>query len=294
MWMGHVQAATVMQLQKVDEQIYALVGPFGNRSPENFGNNSTSGFVITNDGVVLIDSGGSYKGAELIAGLIARVTDQPIRLVINSGGQDHRWLGNDYFRQRGARIITSQAALQDQRARTNDQFLRLTKLVGEQGLQGTEAVYADETFRGRLNIEHGGVAFELLEVGPAHTQGDLLVWLPQKRLVFAGDVVFVGRMLGVRDYSNSKSWIEALERLEGLDPQWIIPGHGPLTDLPGALADSRDYLAFLREQVGAFMQEGGDISQVGSLDQTAFSYLHSYDLLKGGNAQQVFQEMEWE
>lgn len=291
---GFANAEQTMRLQAIDEQVYALVGPFGDRSPENLGNNSTSGFVVTENGVVLIDPGGTYKGAAMIARRISEVTDQPVKLVINTGGQDHRWLGNGFFKERGAHIVTSRAAVEDQKARLQDQLSRLGNLVGDEGLAGTEPVYADETFADRLSIEHGGVTFELVKVGPAHTPGDLLVWLPEQQVAFAGDVVYVGRMLSVRPYSSSAHWLEAFDQLAALKPRIVVPGHGKPVDITTARADTSDYLGFLREAVGEFMDDGGDISQVGTLDQSRFSYLQSFDLLKGRNAQQVFQEMEWE
>lgn len=295
MLVGPVLAESqAMQLQKVDDGVYALVGPFGNRTPENFGNNSTSGFVVTDDGVVLIDPGGSYKGAAMIDALIQSVTDQPVKLVINSGGQDHRWMGNGYFKAKGAHIVTSAAALADHKERVNDQLFVLGNLVGVEGLEGTEPTYADQTFEDELTLEQGGVTFELKMVGPAHTPGDLLVWLPQRAIAFSGDVVYIGRLLGVMPHSTSSSWLEAFDQLAALEPRVIVPGHGAPVDLATAVADSRDYLAFLRELVGNFMDEGGDITRIGTLDQSRFSRLHSFDTLKGRNAQQVFQEMEWE
>lgn len=283
-----------LRLQKVSDQIYAIVGPFGNRSPENLGNNATFGFVVTDEGVVLVDSGASYQGAAEIDALIRTITDQQVGVVINSGGQDHRWLGNGYFRERGARIIASKAAVEDQRVRAEEQLFMLDNLVGAQGMAGTEAVYADETFDDSMTFTLGGTAFELRRVGPAHTPGDSLVWLPEQRVVFSGDVVFVGRMLGVLPHSKSSHWIEAFETMAAFEPATVVPGHGPATDLTRARADSLDYLVFLRETVGAFMESGGDITQIGTLDQSRFSYLEDYETLKGRNAQQVFQEMEWE
>ena len=85
-----------LRLQKITDQIYALVGPSGNRTVDNLGNNATFGFVVTDEGVVLVDSGASYQGAATIDRLIRQVTDKPVKVVINSGGQDHRWLGNSY------------------------------------------------------------------------------------------------------------------------------------------------------------------------------------------------------
>lgn len=283
-----------LRLQPISERLYAIVGPFGNRTPENLGNNVTFGFVVTDAGVVLIDAGGSAKGAAAIDALIDQVTDQPVKLVINTGGQDHRWLGNAYFKARGARIIASQAAVEDQRARLQEQLFRLQNLVGSEGLAGTEPVYADEPFEEQMRLSVGGTDVELRMVGPAHTPGETLVWLPDERVVFSGDVVYVGRMLRVGSHSNSAHWIEAFESLAALEPKVVVPGHGPATDLVQARADTLDYLVFLRETVGAFMDDGGDITQIGTLDQSRFAYLEDYESLKGRNAQQVFQEMEWE
>ena len=92
-----------LDLYQVTENVYAIVGELGNRTPENLGDNATFGFVITAEGVVLIDPGGTYNGAKAIDAMIKSVTDKPVVTVINTGGQDHRWLGNGYFRQAGAR-----------------------------------------------------------------------------------------------------------------------------------------------------------------------------------------------
>jgi glyoxylase-like metal-dependent hydrolase (beta-lactamase superfamily II) len=288
------QDSELLRLQEVAKHIYAIVGPYGNRTPENLGNNATFGFVVTKEGVVLIDSGGSYLGAAAIDQVIRKVTDKPVKVVINSGGQDHRWLGNGYFKERGARIIASKAAVEDQRARLQDQMFMLGNLVGEKGLKGTEAVYAEETFDEDKGFTFGGTTFELHKVGIAHTPGDSLVWLPQQHVVFSGDVVYIGRMLGVMPHSNSRHWIEAFDAMAALKPEAIIPGHGPATSLGQAKADTYDYLVFLRETVGKFMDDGGDITNIGKLDQSQFKRLQDYETLKGRNAQQVYQEMEWE
>lgn len=285
---------SLLKIEKISDYIYAIVGPFGNRTPDNLGNNASFGFVVTEQGVVLVDSGGSYKGAAQIHSLIRQITDKPITVVINTGGQDHRWLGNQYFKERGARIIASARAVEDQREREQDQYFVLGNLIGEDGLSGTNSVFADEVFTGEKTFDEGGVNFELKEVGPAHTPGDSIVWLPKEKVLFSGDVVYVGRMLGVIAYSNSSNWINAFDAVESLQPDFIVPGHGPVSTLEQARADTYDYLVYLRKTVGEFMEKGGDITETGSLDQSKFEYLVSYDALKGRNAQQVFQELEWE
>jgi glyoxylase-like metal-dependent hydrolase (beta-lactamase superfamily II) len=287
-------AATPLEVQQLAPNVYALVGELDQRNDANLANNATFGVVVTDAGVVLIDSGGSYRGAQQIAEVIKTFTDKPVVRVINSGGQDHRWLGNSYFKQNGAQIITSAAAFTDQHARVRDQLLALQNFMSEATLKGTEAVYADETFDETTSLQIGGVTLELLHVGPAHTPGDSLVWLPQQHIAFAGDVVYVERMLGVGPQSKSGHWIEAFEVLAALQPEWVVPGHGHAVSLEKAKAETYDYLVFLREAVGQMIEEGTGMEQVGEIDQSRFSHLLVYEQIKGRNAQQVYTEMEWE
>lgn len=283
-----------LQLNKVAENVYAIVGELGNRTSENLGNNATFGLVITTEGVVLIDSGGTYKGAEDIHRLIKSITDKPITTVINTGGQDHRWLGNGYFKEQGAALIASKKAVEDQKARTQDQFIRLGNLVGDEGLKGTDPVYAEQTFDDKLEFELGGVKFEIFHSGQAHTPGDSFVWLPQQNVMFTGDIVYTQRMLGIGSQSNSKSWINVYKSMAAYKPEHIVPGHGEATDMATANADTYDYLVFLRASVSAFIENGGDIVDIGKVDQSKFSRLLNHETLAGRNAQQVFTELEWE
>jgi glyoxylase-like metal-dependent hydrolase (beta-lactamase superfamily II) len=291
---GQAFASETLQIQKVTDDVYAIVGELGNRSPENLGNNATFGLVVTSAGAVLIDPGGTYKGAKEIHGVIKSITDKPVTAVINTGGQDHRWLGNGYFKEQGATLIASNKAVEDQKARTQDQFVRIGSLVGDEGLSGTDAIYADKTFVDKYTFESGGVVFEIVHAGQAHTPGDSFVWLPQKNVMFTGDIVYTQRMLGIGPQSNSKSWVEVYQAMAAYNPVHIVPGHGQATDLARADADTYDYLVFLRESVSAFMENGGDITEIGSLDQSKFDYLLNYETLAGRNAQKVYTEIEWE
>ena len=290
----HAYADGALELEPVTDDVYAIVGELGNRSPGNLGNNATFGLVVTDDGVVLIDSGGTHAGAHQIDSMIQSVTDQPVVWVINTGGQDHRWLGNGYFKAKGAQIIASTAAVEDQKARTRDQLIRLANLVGEDAVRQTEPVYADTTFAERFEFELGGKVFELYHAGQAHTPGDSYVWLPGQKVMFSGDIVYVERMLGVGSQSNSRSWLKVFETMAAHQPRHLVPGHGHATDLTGATRDTYDYLVYLREAVAEFMESGGDMSAIGTVNQEKFDYLRNFEQIAGRNAQQVFTEMEWE
>lgn len=283
-----------LKLQKVTTDVYAIVGELGNRTTENLANNATFGFIITTDGVVLVDSGGTHQGAQQIDLLIKSITDKPVVRVINTGGQDHRWLGNGYFKNQGAEIIASEAAVKDQKARLQDQFIVLSNLVGEKYIKETDAVHADTTFKEHFTFESGNTIFELRHSGPAHTPGDSFVWLPQKKIMFTGDIVYVERMLGIGSQSNSQSWTTVFQTMAAYKPRYLIPGHGHVTDLSRAKKDTYDYLVFLRKSVSELIESGGDISEISRVDQGKFSYLLNYQQIAGRNAQQVFTEMEWE
>ena len=287
-------AAQGLTVQPVADGIWAIVGEMSQRSPENLGNNATFGLVETADGAVLIDPGGSWKGAAALHDAIRTVTDAPVRYVIDTGGQDHRWLGNGYWQAQGATVIASAAAVEDQKARGSMQLTMLSALIGDDGLAGTEPAYADVIFDDAHRLELGGVTLDIIHPGPAHTPGDSFVWAPASRTVFTGDIVYAERILGVGDQSSITHWPAAFEALAALDPVHVAPGHGHATDLARARADTYDYLMNLRARIGALIEDGGDIIDAPSVDQSAFSYLLEFDGLAGRNAQTAYQQMEWE
>ncbi|GAB4517179.1 MAG: MBL fold metallo-hydrolase [Roseibium sp.] len=289
---GHAFAGG-LEVQRVTGDVYALVGPKEQRDAENLANNATFGVVVTPDGVVLIDPGGSWNGAAAIHEAIREITDRPVVYVINSGGQDHRWLGNGYWQAQGARVIASEAAVEDQKTRGSQQLTGLAAFLGD-ALNGTEPSYADITFADTFTLDFGGLSFEITHPGPAHTPGDSFVWLEEKDTVFTGDIVYVERILGVGSQSNVKSWIEAFEAMAALNPAHVVPGHGHATTLETATADTYDYLVNLRTRIGALIEDGGDILEAPEIDQSAFSYLEQFDSLDGRNAQTTFEQMEWE
>ncbi|PLX38520.1 MAG: MBL fold metallo-hydrolase [Hyphomicrobiales bacterium] len=285
--------ALALETVKVADNVYAFVGELGQRSPTNFGNNATFGLIVTADGAVLVDPGGSWKGAEELDKAVGAVTDQPVKIVIDTGGQDHRWLGNGYWRAKGATIIASDAAIADQHDRVSMQFTMLTQLLGGE-LAGTEAAYADTTFAENHTLTLGGTTIEIHHPAPAHTPGDSFVWLPAENIVFTGDIVYVDRLLGVMDHSSSKGWIEAFDAFAALDPAHVVPGHGHPTTLEKARAETYDYLKNLRARIGEHLESGGDMIGAPKVDQSAFSGLAQFDALAGRNAQAVFAEMEFE
>jgi glyoxylase-like metal-dependent hydrolase (beta-lactamase superfamily II) len=287
-------AAHAFDTVRVIDNVYALVGELGQRSPGNLGHNMTSGFIVTGDGVVVIDTGGSLANAKAIHAAIRKITAAPVTFAVNTGGQDHRWFGNDYFRKLGAKIVAADSTVTDMRNRGAEQVERIKPLLGEK-FAGTRLAYPDTTFAQRMTLPVKSVQIELIHTGGAHTAGDLLVWLPANRVVFAGDTVFADRLLGILPESALR-WIRSLEFLrDELKPRTVVPGHGRVTNLDKSLRDSYDYLVFLRTAVSRRFKEGAfdPVEASQNLDQSPFAYLHNYgDLgLRSRNALAVADEI---
>ena len=274
--------------------IYAFIGDTGLRTYENEGMNANAGFIVTKAGVVVVDSGSSYQVAKMMHAAIKKVTPQPVKYVINTGGQDHRWLGNGYFKEHGAQIIASRAARADIEERSAGQIDRLSSDLGEK-FNGTQAVYPDRLFEQKDILKLDGEEIQILFFQGGHTPGDAVVWLPKSRTLLSGDIIYVDRLLGVLPFSSSKSWLASFEAIEKLKPKFIIPGHGKVCDLDKAKRETGNYLLLLRNHMRKAIDKGSDLQHaINTLDQSAYQYLGMHELLKGGNASRVYLEMETE
>jgi glyoxylase-like metal-dependent hydrolase (beta-lactamase superfamily II) len=289
-------AAAEIRFEPVADGVYAAVGETGPRTPANGGLNANIGLVVTPAGAVLIDAGPSARVAREIAAAVARVTTQPVRWVITTGDQDHRWLGSSWFEAQGAEIIAHADARADMVDRGNDELQALRAEVGAAAMDGTVPTLPTRWIAGRdERLELGGVVFEFRHRGGAHTPGDMLVWLPQTKLLFTGDVVFVDRMLGVLPVSNTRRWLDTFAVIEQLDPKTLVPGHGRVTDLATAKADTQATLLALRTQMKKAVDDGVDLSTaVKSFDATPWLRLRNAAELMPGNASRTYLEIERE
>lgn len=287
--------AVEVVFQPVAPNVYAYVGDTEGRSYDNEALNANFGLVMTPAGAVLIDSGASLQGAEKIAEAAQKVTNQPIRWVINTGGQDHRWMGNGYFKGRGAEILAHANGQADMTAR-GPEHLRSNVPVLKEKLAGTEVVLPTRWLtEADTTIELGGVVVQVVHRGGGHTPGDSMVWLPQSGVVFTGDVVYVDRILGLHPVSKTKTWLQSFEALQALKPQVVVPGHGRVTTLAQAEKDTGALLTALRSHMGKAVEAGTDIgAAVKSFDAAPFKHLQHVDVWLPQLANRTYLEMERE
>jgi len=278
----------------VVDNVYAIVGPITGRTAENDALNNNLGFVVTDDGVVLIDSGASRLGAQQIDAAIDAVTDQPVTHVINTGSQDHRWLGNAWFADQGAEIVALERTVETQQRFADQHIARLEEVLGERfagtgPMQATDPIDADRT-----SLEIGGTTVELIWFGDAHFPGDIVVWLPEQETVFTGDMVYVDRMLGIHPWSDALSWQKAFHEMEKLKAKHVVPGHGQVTDMTQARAEAGDYLDFLVTEVRTAVDnfEGLQATVDRLTDAPRFEHLEHFDNWHRTNISRAYTQIE--
>ena len=287
-------ADLVLQPQRVAPDVYAVVGDLDSQSYRNDGLNSNLGFVVGTDGVLVINSGPSVRVARALHAAIQKLTSKPIKWVVNVNAQNHYWLGNAYFQRLGVPILANTAARQQMHDLGAGQLQAIQNVLKEKAA-ATVLAYPSETVEAHRTLHLGKTTIELLHFGAAHTAGDLVVWLPAQKILFAGDIVFTQRLLGVLPLGNSGGWIKAFDQAMALKPRTIVPGHGKPTDIKTATRDTRDYLVALRTSAQAVLAKNGSLQDaVAKTDQSKFTYLVNYELLAKRNMNQVFTEMERE
>ena len=231
--------------------VYYVQGKAGVASAANEGFNANAGFVVTTEGVVVIDALGTPALGEALIRAIRGVTAAPIkRLILTHYHADH-FYGAVAFKRAGVEIWAHRSAIpylesgepekrREQRARD------LFPWVDE----SMEIVRADRWLDDVTRFSMGGVDFEVLHAGPAHTPEDVMVRVPKHGVVFCGDLMFAGRIPFVGD-ADSFAWVQRIERLAATAPRFIVPGHGPMsTDPKRDLGLTLHYLIYLRASMG--------------------------------------------
>jgi glyoxylase-like metal-dependent hydrolase (beta-lactamase superfamily II) len=223
--------------------------------------------LVAGDGVsLLVDTLFDLKlTAEMLEAIKAAVPDAPITTVVNTHANGDHCYGNQLVKQ--AQIIASSKAAHEMLEVPPSMLAALNEAPGEIGelfrsffgsfdFAGIEPTLPTRTFDGRLDIDVGGRTIELIEVGPAHTAGDVLAHVPDARTIFTGDILFIGGtpIVWAGPLSN---WIAACDLMLGMDVETVVPGHGPVTD-KGGVARVRDYLTYVETEATARFNAGMD------------------------------------
>lgn len=278
---------------KVVDGVWSAIGATAPGTYANSGHNNNLSFVITSEGVLVVNAGENYLLAKALHDEIKKLTDQPVKYVVLENGQGHAMLGSSYWQEQGATVIAHEDAAHEIQENAFAILDVMKKRLKEKAA-GTVVKMPNETFKDKKIIEMGGVRIELLMLGPSHSPGDIIVWLPQKSLVISGDMAFHQRMLPLFEHTDTAAWINTWEKFAALKAKYVIPGHGEATNMAEVTRYTVDYLVYLRKKIAELIENGGGLDDAYNIDQSAYMHLPTSEFLAKRNAGQVFTQMEFE
>ena len=284
-----------MPLRQVSKHVYYVEGTPG-VATDNEGFISNAGFVVTGAGVVVFDALGSPSLANTLLAKIRSVTDEPIvRVIVSHYHADHIY-GLQVFEDLDAEILApvgagEYLASDNARERLEERRFTLDPWVNET----TRLVYPDRYLAEGANFRLGDVDFIVTMVGAAHSDGDITLFVEPDRVLFSGDVIFEGRVPFLGD-ANTRHWLRVLERMEREQLVALVPGHGSVAADPNAAVGlTRRYLAFLRERMGAAVDDFISFTEAyEATDWSEFADLPAFAEANRRNAYQVYLSMEAE
>lgn len=284
-----------MHLKQVSENVYFAEGAAG-IATDNAGFISNAGVVISNDGIVIFDALGSPALAKQLLGEIRKISQQPIKAVVVSHYHADHFYGLQTFVDEGAEVIAplgASAYLESDTAnnRLEERRVSLDPWVNDD----TRLIVPDRLVETSQTLEVGALSLEIINVGAAHSEGDLTMLVEPDGVLFSGDIIFEGRIPFVGN-GDTRNWLAVLDRLSNNEVAAIVPGHGGTAKDPqGVLRLTHDYLRILREKMGAAVDEFEPFADAyDAVDWSDFWELPAFAEANRGNAYGVYLSMERE
>lgn len=278
----------------IADGVFALQGVNELMSPTNEGAIANLGFVVGNDSVAVIDSGGSLLEAQAFLAVIAKVTDKPIRYLINTHMHPDHIFGNAAFKKIGATIVGHHNLPRAVQARGAFYLQSFREQVGDALMKGVEIVPPTLLVEDRLELDLGGRTIELRAWKAAHTDNDLTILDTASATLFSGDLLFVdslptldGSLLG---------WLGQLDALAAIGAVRVVPGHGPAPSTwPQALAGEQRYFEVLASDIRKSIAAGTPLAEaVKTAGRSERNNWALFDDYNERNATAAYAELEWE
>jgi quinoprotein relay system zinc metallohydrolase 2 len=282
-----------LPVSEVAPKIFVHAGEVALMTRENDGATANVGFVIGDNAVAVIDTGGSLREGERLLAAIRARTDKPVRYVINTHGHPDHVFGNAAFVSSGTVFVGHRNLPQALAVRGPFYTDAFRRIMGEELMEGVRMVAPTLLVDGTTKLDLGSRTLTLTSWPTAHSDNDLTVLDEQTGTLFAGDLVFLTH-IPVLD-GSLRGWLKVTAELGALPAQRVVPGHGPVSEWPGALADQRRYLTKLATDVRSLIAHGEPIATAaGTAAASERPNWQLFEDYNARNATSAYSEIEWE
>ena len=279
-----------LEPKKVAENVWCFFGAIEKPTKENAGNMANNCYIKTTEGYLVMDTGPSYQFAKQAYEAMQKIEDLPVKYVVNSHEHDDHWLGNDFYKQKFGTTLMGPESI-NTNYKEGDKT-RMYNVLPKNAIEGTHIIDLDKVVKEKETLTLGGEKFDIIPIDvKAHTGDDVFIYMPERKVLFAGDLVMNGRITSGR-HGSVMGQLKALAIMKKLDWKIMIPGHGVITDAT-AMDEASLYFKLTKERILKAIEEDVDATEINEVVKLIeFKDKAMYDILNAQNIGFAFEELE--